>query len=234
LHEEDYFLYLWKGKVDMKMVLKKQLGLKKGFTLVEVIVVLVILAILAAIAIPALTGYIDKANKRAAISTARTYITAMQTLLSEEYALGDSGWLDGEGGPSNTSSVSPSGNLESSYSGPNSDSSGSYTVQLYKGDSTHEAALRAEWESMTGKDPFEDWGAATSDFTFQALIDPATYKILGLGMVIAKNGAPESFVTWNLKESDGDIRSGTTYGCKFVDDSGYQVFTPEEFIEATE
>ena len=36
---------------------------RKGFTLVELIVVLVILAILAALLIPALTGYIDKANK---------------------------------------------------------------------------------------------------------------------------------------------------------------------------
>ena len=35
---------------------------KKGFTLVELIVVLVILAILAALLVPALTGYIDKAN----------------------------------------------------------------------------------------------------------------------------------------------------------------------------
>ncbi|MDO4552010.1 MAG: prepilin-type N-terminal cleavage/methylation domain-containing protein [Bacillota bacterium] len=38
---------------------------RSGFTLVEVIVVLVILAVLAAIAIPALTGYIDKANRTA-------------------------------------------------------------------------------------------------------------------------------------------------------------------------
>ena len=35
---------------------------QKGFTLVELIVVLVILAILAALLVPALTGYIDKAN----------------------------------------------------------------------------------------------------------------------------------------------------------------------------
>ena len=37
---------------------------KKGFTLVELIVVLVILAILAALLVPALTGYIDKANNQ--------------------------------------------------------------------------------------------------------------------------------------------------------------------------
>jgi prepilin-type N-terminal cleavage/methylation domain-containing protein len=59
---------------------------RRGFTLVEVIVVLVILAILAAIAIPALTGYIDKANKRAYISNARIERTAAQTLLTEYYA----------------------------------------------------------------------------------------------------------------------------------------------------
>ena len=41
---------------------------KKGFTLVELIVVLVILAILAALLIPALTGYIDKANKQKIIA----------------------------------------------------------------------------------------------------------------------------------------------------------------------
>lgn len=41
----------------------KKLKDKKGFTLVELIVVLVILAILAALLIPALTGYIDRANE---------------------------------------------------------------------------------------------------------------------------------------------------------------------------
>jgi type IV pilus assembly protein PilA len=55
-------------------------------TLIEVIVVLVILAILAAIAIPALTGYINKANSRAVISEARTVGVALQAAASDGYA----------------------------------------------------------------------------------------------------------------------------------------------------
>ena len=59
---------------------------KKGFTLVELIVVLVILAILAALLIPALTGYIDKANKEKVIATTRMVVMAAQTDTSEAYA----------------------------------------------------------------------------------------------------------------------------------------------------
>ena len=58
---------------------------KKGFTLVELIVVLVILAILAALLIPALTGYIDKANKEKVISETRMVAMAVQTEASEAY-----------------------------------------------------------------------------------------------------------------------------------------------------
>jgi prepilin-type N-terminal cleavage/methylation domain-containing protein len=60
-----------------------------GFTLVEVIVVLVILAILAAIAIPALTGYIDKAQDKQYIAEARNISMAVKTVLSEAYASGE-------------------------------------------------------------------------------------------------------------------------------------------------
>lgn len=66
----------------------KKLKDKKGFTLVELIVVLVILAILAALLIPALTGYIDKANKEKVVSEARMVLMAAQTEISEDYGNG--------------------------------------------------------------------------------------------------------------------------------------------------
>lgn len=58
---------------------------KKGFTLVELIVVLVILAILAALLVPALTGYIDKANQEKVIATTRQVVMAAQAEASEAY-----------------------------------------------------------------------------------------------------------------------------------------------------
>lgn len=59
---------------------------KKGFTLVELIVVLVILAILAALLIPALTGYISKANKQKVEAECRMAVMAIQTQATEIYA----------------------------------------------------------------------------------------------------------------------------------------------------
>lgn len=66
---------------------------KKGFTLVELIVVLVILAILAALLIPALTGYIDRANNQKVIATTRQVVMAAQTVTSEAYAKAANGKL---------------------------------------------------------------------------------------------------------------------------------------------
>lgn len=59
-----------------------------GFTLVELIVVLVILAILAALLVPALTGYIDRAQRQSTIAAARQAYLAAQTITSEKYGLG--------------------------------------------------------------------------------------------------------------------------------------------------
>ena len=70
----------------------KKLKDKKGFTLVEltvVLVILVILAILAALLIPALTGYIDKANAEKAVAETRMVVMAIQTESSSTYAKGE-------------------------------------------------------------------------------------------------------------------------------------------------
>ena len=79
----------------------RKLKEKKGFTLVELIVVLVILAILAALLIPALTGYIDKANQEAIKAKTRMLVMATQTELSTAYGAGEltkaQNWVSGEG-----------------------------------------------------------------------------------------------------------------------------------------
>lgn len=59
---------------------------KKGFTLVELIVVLAILAILAALLVPALTGYIDKANSQKIVAECRQVVMAAQAEASSTYA----------------------------------------------------------------------------------------------------------------------------------------------------
>lgn len=70
---------------------------KKGFTLVELIVVLVILAILAALLVPALTGYIDKANKEKYVAATRQVVVAAQTEISEVYATDTASFVDHDG-----------------------------------------------------------------------------------------------------------------------------------------
>lgn len=59
-----------------------------GFTLVELIIVLVILAILIALLVPALTGYIKKADEKKALAECRMAVEAAQTILSEKYGQG--------------------------------------------------------------------------------------------------------------------------------------------------
>ena len=61
-------------------------GKNKGFTLVELIVVLVILAILAAALVPALMGYIDRAREKKDIYFAKACMEAAQAGFAEAYA----------------------------------------------------------------------------------------------------------------------------------------------------
>ena len=53
-----------------------------GFTLVELIVVIAILAILAGVAVPAYSGYIERANQAADITTLDAVKTACQAALA--------------------------------------------------------------------------------------------------------------------------------------------------------
>ena len=69
------------------LILKRQLqkNKKKGFTLIELIVVIVIIAIIAAIAVPALTRYIQSAEKRAVQATAHNIQLVLQAEATENY-----------------------------------------------------------------------------------------------------------------------------------------------------
>lgn len=76
-----------KKKLEENIMIEKIRAMKnkKGFTLVELIVVLVILAILAALLVPALTGYIDKAQEEKATAECRMVVMAAQTEASTAY-----------------------------------------------------------------------------------------------------------------------------------------------------
>ena len=58
---------------------------RKGFTMVELIVVLVILVILAAVAIPALLGYIDSSREKRYVTEAEAALASTQAALTDVY-----------------------------------------------------------------------------------------------------------------------------------------------------
>ena len=72
---------------------------KKGFTLIELIVVIAIIGVLAAILVPAMLGYVKKSRIQNANSSAKTYLTsintAIQELEEEDKSFDDEGWAGG-------------------------------------------------------------------------------------------------------------------------------------------
>ena len=67
--------------------LKRTLRSRCGFTLVELVVVLVIAGITASFAVPALTGYIDNAKEKQAVSETQACVETVTRIAAQNYAL---------------------------------------------------------------------------------------------------------------------------------------------------
>lgn len=73
--------------------MRKQLGCKKGFTLIELIVVIAILGILALIAIPKLTGVQEDARKNSDIANAKSIANVITAANARGKITADAGTL---------------------------------------------------------------------------------------------------------------------------------------------
>jgi prepilin-type N-terminal cleavage/methylation domain-containing protein len=157
---------------------------KSGFTLVEVIVVLVILAILAAIAVPALTGYIDKAKKRSAISEARESRIALETLMNLQAGDGLPIPSAGTGGNVATDNYVQYHTSQEWIAGK---PAGSHllvvanTCQTNASD-TPSSLGRDEYEELTGHDALVQANQGGTVFSSQVMfiVDDSTHAILAI------------------------------------------------------
>lgn len=100
--------------------LKRTPRSRGGFTLVELIVVLVILGVLATFAVPALTGYIDSAKEKQAVSETQACVETVTRIAAQKYANWQKATIDNSFSAkpaSHDSSLAPL----SSWAGPVSD-----------------------------------------------------------------------------------------------------------------
>jgi type II secretory pathway pseudopilin PulG len=176
------------------------------------------LAILAAIAIPALTGYIDKANEKQYIAKLRTTKMAMQTLLDENYA---DGWDLSVESPDKMLRESPTPRASSPYR--------SIEVNWKSGDNVE---LKAAWKALTDSDDWINGGVGQSAGIVQVIIDENTFQIVAAAMMILdKNGIPEGLAVWNINVSPTSVQSSHL----IVPDVnyGYEYLTADEFAQRT-
>ena len=85
--------------------LKRTLRSRHGFTLVELIVVLVILGVTASFGVPALTGYIDTAKEKQAVSETQACVETATRIGAQKYALVQSAVMTGDTGSDNAKAL---------------------------------------------------------------------------------------------------------------------------------